>query len=98
MNPYQQSWARASLRMTIAFAAMLGPGVVNITLSVAVIYIAINLSIIGVVPWREFVPADAPSRARAPGRGGLCSARDRHREDPRQCVGGGAETSRARRW
>lgn len=26
--------------------------------SVAVIYFAINLSIIGVVPWREFVPAD----------------------------------------
>ena len=26
---------------------------------VAVIYFAINLSIIGVVPWREFVPADA---------------------------------------
>ena len=27
--------------------------------AVAVIYVAINLSIIGVVPWREFVPADA---------------------------------------
>ena len=27
------------------------------TLAVAVIYLAINLSIIGVVPWREFVPA-----------------------------------------
>ena len=27
--------------------------------AVAVIYFAINLSIIGVVPWREFVPADA---------------------------------------
>src|ERR1044072_1579518 len=27
-------------------------------LAVAVIYFAINLSIIGVVPWREFVPAD----------------------------------------
>jgi amino acid transporter len=27
--------------------------------AVAAIYIAINLSIIGVVPWREFVPADA---------------------------------------
>jgi len=27
--------------------------------AVAVIYLAINLSIIGVVPWREFVPADA---------------------------------------
>jgi amino acid transporter len=27
--------------------------------SVALIYFAINLSIIGVVPWREFVPADA---------------------------------------
>ena len=31
------------------------------TVAVAAIYIAINLSIIGVVPWREFVPAaDAP--------------------------------------
>ena len=29
------------------------------TLAVAVIYFVINLSIIGVVPWREFVPADA---------------------------------------
>ncbi len=29
------------------------------TVAVAVIYLAINLSIIGVVPWREFVPADA---------------------------------------
>jgi amino acid transporter len=29
------------------------------TLVVAAIYFAINLSIIGVVPWREFVPADA---------------------------------------
>ena len=29
------------------------------TVAVAVIYIGINLSIIGVVPWREFVPADA---------------------------------------
>jgi amino acid transporter len=28
-------------------------------ISVAALYIAINLSIIGVVPWREFVPADA---------------------------------------
>src|SRR5262249_32401938 len=28
-------------------------------IAVAVIYIAINLSIIGIVPWREFVPADA---------------------------------------
>ena len=27
--------------------------------AVALIYLAINLSIIGVVPWREFVPADA---------------------------------------
>ena len=27
--------------------------------AVAVIYFAINLSIIGIVPWREFVPADA---------------------------------------
>jgi amino acid transporter len=29
------------------------------TATVALIYIAINLSIIGVVPWREFVPANA---------------------------------------
>ncbi len=29
------------------------------TAAVAVIYLGINLSIIGVVPWREFVPADA---------------------------------------
>ncbi len=29
------------------------------TVAVAIIYIGINLSIIGVVPWREFVPADA---------------------------------------
>ncbi len=29
------------------------------TIAVAVIYIGINLSIIGVVPWREFVPASA---------------------------------------
>jgi amino acid transporter len=28
-------------------------------IAVALIYIAINLSIIGVVPWRDFVPADA---------------------------------------
>ena len=28
------------------------------TVAVAVIYLGINLSIIGVVPWREFVPAD----------------------------------------
>jgi amino acid transporter len=28
-------------------------------LAVAVIYLALNLSIIGVVPWREFVPAEA---------------------------------------
>jgi amino acid transporter len=28
------------------------------TLAVAAIYFAINLSIVGVVPWREFVPAD----------------------------------------
>jgi amino acid transporter len=31
--------------------------------AVAAIYIAINLSIIGVVPWREFVPADAHPEA-----------------------------------
>ncbi len=29
------------------------------TVAVAVIYLAINLSIIGVVPWRDFVPADS---------------------------------------
>jgi len=29
------------------------------TAAVALIYIGINLSIIGVIPWREFVPADA---------------------------------------
>ncbi len=29
------------------------------TIVVAVLYVAINLSVIGVVPWREFVPADA---------------------------------------
>ena len=29
------------------------------TLAVAVIYVLVNLSIIGVVPWREFVPASA---------------------------------------
>jgi amino acid transporter len=30
---------------------------------VAVLYLAINLSVIGVVPWREFVPADARPNA-----------------------------------
>jgi amino acid transporter len=29
------------------------------TVAVAILYLAINLSVIGVVPWREFVPADA---------------------------------------
>jgi amino acid transporter len=29
------------------------------TVAVALIYLGINLSIIGVIPWREFVPADA---------------------------------------
>ena len=29
------------------------------TICVALIYVAINLSIIGIIPWREFVPADA---------------------------------------
>ena len=29
------------------------------TVAVAAIYFGINLSIIGVIPWREFVPADA---------------------------------------
>ena len=33
------------------------------TAAVAVIYLGINLSIIGVVPWREFVPADAHSES-----------------------------------
>jgi amino acid transporter len=33
------------------------------TVAVAVIYLAINLSIIGVVPWRAFVPADAHPQA-----------------------------------
>jgi amino acid transporter len=32
-------------------------------IAVAALYFAINLSIIGVVPWREFVPADAHPRA-----------------------------------
>ena len=32
-------------------------------MAVAVLYFAINLSIIGVVPWREFVPADAHPNA-----------------------------------
>jgi amino acid transporter len=31
--------------------------------AVAALYFAINLSIIGVIPWREFVPADAHPRA-----------------------------------
>jgi basic amino acid/polyamine antiporter, APA family len=33
------------------------------TIAVAVIYLAINLSIIGVVPWREFVPAESRPNA-----------------------------------
>jgi len=33
------------------------------TVAVAVIYFAINLSIIGVVPWREFVPAESRPNA-----------------------------------
>jgi amino acid transporter len=33
------------------------------TVAVAVIYLGINLSIIGVVPWRDFVPADAHPQA-----------------------------------
>src|SRR6266550_2797469 len=33
------------------------------TVAVAVIYLAINLSIIGVVPWRTFVPADSHPRS-----------------------------------
>jgi amino acid transporter len=32
-------------------------------LAVAVLYFAINLSLVGVVPWREFVPADAHAEA-----------------------------------
>lgn len=34
------------------------------TVAVAAIYIAINLSLIGVVPWRDFVPADAHPESR----------------------------------
>jgi len=34
------------------------------TVAVALIYVAINLSIIGVVPWRDFVPADAHAESR----------------------------------
>jgi amino acid transporter len=34
------------------------------TVAVAIIYFAINLSIIGVVPWREFVPADQHPESR----------------------------------
>src|SRR3954447_9937881 len=33
------------------------------TVAVAIIYIGVNFSIIGVVPWREFVPADAHPQA-----------------------------------
>src|SRR5260370_12278803 len=33
------------------------------TLAVAAIYLAINLSIIGVVPWRDFVPAATHAQA-----------------------------------
>ncbi len=36
------------------------------TIAVAAIYLAVNLSVIGVVPWREFVPAqEKPSATRA---------------------------------
>ena len=31
-------------------------------IGVALIYVAINFSIIGVVPWKDFVPADAPDK------------------------------------
>lgn len=34
------------------------------TIAVALIYIAINFSIIGVVPWRDFVPADAHAESK----------------------------------
>lgn len=34
------------------------------TVAVALIYVAINLSIIGVVPWRDFVPADSHPESR----------------------------------
>ena len=34
------------------------------TVAVAIIYIAINLSIIGVVPWRDFVPAESHAESR----------------------------------
>ena len=33
------------------------------TIAVAIIYLALNLSIIGVVPWRDFVPADTKPNA-----------------------------------
>jgi basic amino acid/polyamine antiporter, APA family len=33
------------------------------TVAVALIYVAVNFSLIGVVPWREFVPADAHPQA-----------------------------------
>jgi amino acid transporter len=33
------------------------------TIVVAVLYLAINLSVIGVVPWREFVPAEAHAQS-----------------------------------
>jgi amino acid transporter len=33
------------------------------TIGVAALYLALNLSILGVVPWREFVPADASPNA-----------------------------------
>ena len=42
------------------------------TAAVAVIYLGINLSIIGVVPWREFVPADAHPEASS--LVGLCTS------------------------
>src|SRR3989454_1151739 len=38
------------------------------TVAVAVIYLAINLSIIGVVPWRDFVPAHSHSEERRVGK------------------------------
>lgn len=33
------------------------------TVAVAIIYLAVNLSVIGVVPWREFVPAEGKAAA-----------------------------------
>src|SRR4051812_10138099 len=42
----------------VAPARVIPRSIIISTLAVAVIYLGVNLSIIGVVPWREFVPAD----------------------------------------